>query len=184
MHLEPGVFELHARDNGWEQLDADPDRAADLDEYRPTRRWCVPGGELRFIHDTVLRVQYAEIAADPTEPVVRAIEAEFTAYDRDACLEVLDLEQPEQMVTHALRLLAATAPGPFDQRIVEATVAAMHDDRPEVRYWALKVANSTAWSQLLDAVRRLETDDPSDRLRRFAGNSRVILELSAQRGSG
>ena len=123
-------------------------------------------------------MQYVDVAADPPEPVVAAIEQQFTGYDRDYCLAALDLGKGEAEVTHTVRLLAAVTTGAFDQRVYDATVAALHDEREKVRYWALKVANYTRWPQFLDEAHRLEKDDPSQTVRGFAGNTRLILELS------
>ncbi len=172
--MDVGIFDEIAAEQSWpEAADDQPE-----DDDPPAKVWKVPGGTLRFVDDQLLQVQYVDVSADPPEPVVAVIEQQFTGYDRDYCLAALDLGKSEAEVTHGLRLLAAVATGPFDQRVYDATVAALHDGREKVRYWALKVASYTRWSQFLNEARRLEKGDPSQTVRSFAGNTRVIVELS------
>jgi hypothetical protein len=172
--IDVRVFEELAAEQSWmEARDDGPE-----DEDAPSKVWQVPGGTLRFVDDQLLQVQYVEVCAVPCEPVLGVIERRFTGYDRDDCLAALDLGMAETQVTHGVRLLAAVSTGSFDQRVYDATVAAMRDTRDRVRYWALKVANYTRWPQFLDEARRLEERDPSQTVRSFAGNTRVILELS------
>lgn len=172
--MDVGIFDEIADEQSWPETEDDQPE----DEDAPAKVWQVPGGTLRFVDDELLKVQYVDVSADPPEPVVAVIEQQFTGYDRDYVLAALDLDKDEAEVTHAVRLLAAVTTGPFDQRVYDATVAALHDQREKVRYWALKVANYTRWPQFLDEARRLEEGDPSQTVRSFAGNTRVILELS------
>ncbi|SER01168.1 hypothetical protein [Actinokineospora terrae] len=171
LEIDPEVFAEHARDNGWDEAGADEE-----DEDRPRQRWDAPGGRVTFVDDTVVEVQYLDIEAEPSGPVEDAVKAEFTAYDKADCLGALDLAQPRETVVRALRLLACTAPGPVDNQVVEATTAALDDEREDVRVAALKVANYTRWTRLLPRVREVAESDGSDRVRRFAGNSRLLLE--------
>lgn len=172
--VELGSFERIATEQAWTELADDRPE----DEDAPSKLWRVPGGSLRFVDDQLLEVQYVEVSARPCEPVVAAIEEQFSGYDQDYCLAALDLEMDEAQVTRGVRLLAAVTHGPFDPRVYDVTVAAMRDAREKVRYWALKVANYTRWPQFLGEARRLAAEDPSQTVRSFAGNTRVILELS------
>jgi hypothetical protein len=174
LRMEVDIFDEIAADQSWPEVDDDLPE----DDDAPAKRWRVPGGTLRFVDDQLVEVQYIDVSAEPLEPVVAVIEQQFTGYDRDYCLAALDLGNGEAEVTHAVRLLAAVASGPFDQRVFDATVAALHDEREKVRYWALKIAIYTRWPQLVDEARRLEKSDPSQTVRGFAANTRMILELS------
>ncbi len=182
LQIDLGVFALHAQDNGWQQIDVGQDEP--FDEDRPDQRWRVPGGEVRLVDDTVILVQYVDVTAEPTGPIEEAIKSEFTCYDREDCLEVLDFGQAEEAVCHAVRLLTCTAPGPFDQRVFDAAVAAMHDRREDVRVAAMMIANYTGWAQFLPEISRLATNDPSDRVRGFADSHRFILELALRTATG
>jgi hypothetical protein len=172
LEFDPRVFAREARDHGWAEIEG----GRGDDENRPAWRYQVPGGELTFVDDTVVGVQYVAIAAEPPAPIREAIEVESTAYDRAECVDLLDLGEREAKVINCLKLLAVTAPGPFDQRLFDGVVAALRDEREEVRYWALKVPDYTEWPQFLPAVRELATADPRERIRRFAGNTRLLLE--------
>jgi hypothetical protein len=172
--MDVSTFDEIAAEQSWPAAEDDQPQ----DEDAMAKVWQVPGGTLRFVDDELLQVQYVDVSANPSEPVVSVIERHFSGYDRDYCLAALDLDKGEAEVTHGMRLLAAVTTGPFDQRVYDVTVAALHDEREKVRYWALKVANYTRWRQFLDEARRLEKDDPSQTVRGFAGNTCVILELS------
>jgi hypothetical protein len=181
MDLDSRVFALHAQDNGWTPGDAES--AGPPDEDRPAQQWQVPGGHLHFVDDTVIRVQYVDIAAEPAQPVEDAVKAEFTCYDKDDCLEVLNLDDPEETVCRALRLLTATAPGEFDPRVLQAAQQAMRDEREEVRVTALMISVYTMWQQFVPEISRLADGDPSPRVRRFADSYRFGLQISARAAS-
>jgi len=176
LEVDPDDFARLAQENGWTPVDAGAEQDESSDEDRPERRWQVPGGEVRFVDDTVVEVQYVDISAEPSAPIEETIDAELRAYDKETCLQVLDLSKPEATVSHALRLLATTAPGDFDQRVFDATASALQDEREKVRYWALKIANYTEWTQFLPEVSRLASSDPSQTVRTFATNSKLLLE--------
>lgn len=175
LELDSEVFAEHARDNGWTEV---PIPEND-DEDRPIRLWQVPsGGEVRFVDETALPCQYVEITADDTAAIETAIADEFTCYDKQDCVEILDLGQPEETVCHALRLLACAAPGDVDQQVVETILPALADERENVRVTALRVPIATRWPAFLPEVTRLAADDPSDRVRHFATNAKLIIEAA------
>lgn len=175
LQIDPNVFALHAQDNGWTEVEIEEND----DDDRPARLWQVPdGGEVRFVDDTGMKCQYVEIDADPTDPIEIAIKEELTCYDRQDCVEVLDLTQQEETVCHALRLLTCTAPGEVDQQVIDATVEALRDERENVRVAAAKIPTSTRWTEFLPEVTRLAKTDPSKRVQGSAGNAKLILELT------
>lgn len=181
LQIDPDVFALHARDNRWTEVKIEENH----DEDRPARLWRVPdGGEVRFVNETALQCQYVEITADPTDPVEAAIKEEFTCYDRQDCIEVLDLTQREETVCHALRLLTCTAPGQCNQQVIDATVEALHDERENVRVAAVQIPLYTKWTEFLPEVTRLVGTDSSKRVRSFAGNAKLILQLTQQIAAG
>ncbi len=175
LQIDPGVFALHAQDNGWVEVEIEENH----DEDRPARLWRIPDdGEVRFVDETALQCQYVEITADATDPVQAAINEEFTCYDRQDCVEVLDLSQGEDTVRHALRLLTCTAPGEVDQQVIDATVEALRDARENVRVAAVQIPIYTRWTEFLPEVTRLAETDSSKRVRSFAGNAKLILQLT------
>lgn len=175
LQIDPDVFALHAQDNGWTEAAIEENH----DEDRPARLWRLPdSGEVRFVNETALQCQYVEITADPANPIEVAINEEFTCYDRQDCVEVLDLTQREETVCHALRLLTCTAPGEVDQQVIDVTVEALQDERENVRVAAVQIPVYTRWTEFLPEVTRLAETDPSKRVRSFAGNAKLILQLT------
>jgi hypothetical protein len=176
LQADPDEFAFFAEDQKWNELEATPEDSADED--RPVRRWAVPGGELRFVDDAALRRQYIDIVAEPSEPIEAAINEEFPAYDEQDWLTALDFTHAEKKVCQALHGLAATAVGPVDQGVVEATLRALEDDRVEVRICGLKIPMYARWPEFLPVVTRLAKDDPNDWVRSAAASARVILEAT------
>lgn len=180
LQIDPDVFALHAQDNGWDEVEIEENDDEDI----PARLWQVPeGGEVRFVDDTAIECQYVEIDADSIDPIEAAIKEEFTCYDRQDCIDVLDLGQPEETVCHALRLLTCTAPGKVDQQVIDATVEALRDERENVRVAAVQIPTSTRWTEFLPEVTRLAKSDPSTRVQGFASNAKLILELMQRMAS-
>jgi len=176
LQTDPDDFAFFAEDQEWNELEATPGDSADED--RPVRRWAVPGGELRFVDDAALRRQYIDIAAEPSEPIAAAINEELPAYDKQDWLKALDFGHPEKKVCQALHGLAATAVGPVDQGVVDATLRALEDDRRDVRLSGLKIPMYARWSEFLPVVTRLAKDDPNDWVRSAAASARVIIEAT------
>ena len=177
LQIDPGTFASHARELGWEPADG-AGRGSAQDPR--AQRWRVPGGEVDFVDDTVTEVQYVDVDADPPEPVEEAITKDLLCYDRDDCLEIFDLGAPEETTCHALRLLTVTAPAAFDQRVFDAAIEAMSDDRENVRVAAMMIANYTRWDEFLPEIDHLASDDPSPRVRGLASNHQFVLGLAAK----
>lgn len=180
LQIDPDVFALHAQDNGWTEIEIEENDDEDL----PTRLWRVPqGGEVRFVNDTAIECQYVEIDVKSIDSIENSISEEFTCYDRQDCVDILDLSQPEETVCHALRLLTCTAPGEVDQQVIDATVEALRDERESVRVTAIQIPTYTRWPEFLPEVTRLAKSDPSKRVQGFAGNAKLILELTQRTAS-
>lgn len=175
LQIDPDVFALHAHDNGWTEVEIDEND----DEDRPARLWRLPDkGEVRFVDETALQCQYVEINADSTDLIESKIKEEFTCYDRQDWVDALDLTQAEKPVCHGLRRLACTAPGEVDQNVIDVATEAMRDNRENVRIAALKIPVHTRWAEFLPEVTRLAENEPSELVRGFAGNAKLILELT------
>jgi hypothetical protein len=81
-------------------------------------------------------------------------------------------------VCYGLRRLACSAPGEVDQDVIDLAVEAMRDKRDDVRIAALQVPFHTRWTEFLPEVTRLAEPGSADRVRGFAGNAKLILELT------
>ncbi len=175
LQIDPDVFALHAQDNGWTEVEIEENH----DEDRPMRLWRIPdGGEVRFVNETALQCQYVEINADPTDPVEAAINEESTCYGRRDWVEALDLTQAEEPVCHGLVRLACTSPGEIDRDVINVTIEGLRDERDNVRIAALKTPIYTKWAEFLPEVTRIAENDHSRAVRGFAGNAKLILELT------
>lgn len=167
---DPEDFAALAAHHGWVELSARPAATAAGDaegEAAPVRRWRVGDGELRLVDDLVVRQQRVEIDCAGEDAVSAAIEEEVTLYDRQTCLEVLDLTDAESTVCYALRMLTATAPGEADAGIVDAVRLALADPRETVRAFAFHVALATGWAEFHSDMQHAAADDHGNLVRRF-----------------
>ncbi|MFI6723149.1 hypothetical protein NRF20_22270 [Streptomyces sp. R-74717] len=171
------VFAEFAQRSGWVRTLEDSEDFPSFDE-RSVWSWQVPqGGGVRFVDDDALRLQYIEISGDHAVQLEEAVQEEFTCYDKSDCLDIVDLNQDEEIVTHALRLLTCTSVGEFDQEVFDRAIAALDDEREDVRIAALRIPRYTEWVEFLSEVNRVYLSDPSGRVRAQAGNVKLILEL-------
>lgn len=178
LEVDPSRFAQFAGAYGWRKAETQLGSDGDVDSDRPEQGWRTPdGGEVRYVNDTVLPGQYVDIAADHAEDVIRE---EFTAYDQSEAVEVLDLEQSEVTVCHALRLVACTAPGPFARQVFDVVIEAMHDERTEVQITALKTPRYTKWTEFLPEVTRLAAETQDDDVAGAAGTVQMLLEVTKQ----
>ena len=167
------VFACFAEERGWAEVISE---STDFDG-RPSRAWQVPqGGTVRFVDDDAVRVQYIEISAVLPESIEAAVQEAFTCYDKRDCVGLVDLRQGEETVTHALRLLACTAPGGFDPAVFEVVASALRDQRENVRVAALRIPRYTESVEFFPQVGQIFSNDSSQRVRGHAGNVKLILE--------
>lgn len=176
-------FEEFAESLGWAEVELDPE-SYDSEDY-PALLWEVPGGgQVRFVEDTVFELKYVDVDT-PSRHVALAVRAAFEVRDRDELLELVDLGASPGEITRVLYMLARAAQAtPFDQRIFDVVVLAFDADDEDVQIAALAVAGRSRWTQFIPRVAELAENTDSGRVRRFAGNATVILEMTHRTRGG
>jgi hypothetical protein len=182
--VEPISMEQFARfaeEQGWPAGDEPEDPDGDIDEDRLTSIWRTPSGDVRFVDDTIVRVQYVDNARGD---VANRIRGRFACYNRDQAVAALDLDADEETVRRAFRLVSVTAAGVADEETFDVTVRGLRHVRADVRRSALEVAHYAPTTRFLPEVIRLAEQDPDRNVRQWAGSVRMLLEVIAQIENG
>ena len=181
--ISPETFAQYASSFGWRRSGKIKAKEGYSDVGLLPVRYQTSNGEVIFTSEELLETQSLDIVADPTGRIEQTVRGELVCYDLGECLGAVHLSDAEDTVCRALELLAATVPERLHQEVFDIASAALGDQREEVRVKGLHIPRYTRWVQFLPIVEHLAVSDPSTRVRGFASNLKLILQIEIERTS-
>lgn len=165
---------------GWDEVELDPD-AYDSENF-PSRLWNHPGGTVRFVDDTVLRLQFVDIVP-PSAEAEAAIRDRFEARERDELAGLVDLDAPAERVVRSLRRLAAGLwRTPYSEPIASLILDALDSPNDDIVGAAMSSVNRTRWTEFRPRVDELSGRTSDAWVRAAAENAQLRLSVQPPEG--
>jgi hypothetical protein len=130
-----------------------------------------PSDFLHYGLDATTRRSYVQVTGVEDEPVAHfsgIVSEYFDAVDDETLLGAVDAASTADERRGALIVLGMGAPAAVDRRFLDRIEEGLHAQSEGVREGALYGAAYTLWPSLVESVRRMAAEDPSEAIRRQA----------------